>query len=80
MSEAGWVALISFLALHLGTAIWFAASVNTQVKTLAEGLKALSGQVKSLVEADVRVAVLDARVLSIEQWRRDQRGIGRMSD
>lgn len=69
------VALLLFMLGHLGGAIWFASSIKTQVKGLTDLVKTLGADIKLLGGQDVRIALLDQRMIYFEQRLRETRDL-----
>jgi len=67
------VTIAIFMLVHLGAAIWFASRVNTQITEMGKVLGALALDVKAITTQDVRIAVLDQRVVACETRIRETR-------
>jgi cell division protein FtsB len=67
------VAIALFLLAHLATAIWFGAKVSARVDMLSEDMKSATDAIKSIAAQDVRLAVLEQRMLTVENDARASR-------
>lgn len=56
------VGLLIFLAGHLGTAIWFASSLNTKMGFIFEKIRDIDERISKLLDLQERVAICEAAV------------------
>jgi hypothetical protein len=62
-----------FLIGHLGGAIWFASRVSTEMRALVADLQKLTGDVRAIATQNQQIAVLDRRILTLEEDCRETR-------
>ena len=67
------ITIALFLFGHLAGAIWFASRVSTEMRTLAEDLKALNVDVRLIATQNQRIGVLEQRILTLEEDARQTR-------
>lgn len=75
MTTAGWLGLCTFLALHLGAAIWAASSLKTRVDVLVESMRRFELSLATMALQDSRIAVLDSRVSGLEHRLEETRSM-----